>query len=135
MRDKQGWHLRIVHSNPEPVAGDARLCHLKDRAANPVPVSDTDLIIRKTFNSEILSELPVLEVVPAEDVLPISIGVELICHHGAVFTTMALEIPLAIAIQIQSPGKDTVGHGTFRDGGTNYLALPFDFARKADVDR
>jgi hypothetical protein len=59
----------------------------------------------------------------------------LIDHDGAVFATMALEIALAIAIQIQSPSKDTMGYGAFPDCGADQLALPFDFARKADIDR
>jgi hypothetical protein len=67
--------------------------------------------------------------------LPIPIGIGLIDHDGAMLTTMALEIPLAIAIQIQSPSKETMRYGAFPDCGADQLALPFDLARKANIDR
>ena len=43
VRDDQGRHLGIVHANPQPIAGDAGLRHFKKRAADSVPVTDTDL--------------------------------------------------------------------------------------------
>jgi hypothetical protein len=133
MRDDERGHLRIIHSNSEPVAGDAGLCHLKDCIADSVPVSNADLTIRQTVNGEILSKLSVLEIVPAEFALPIPIRVELIDHHGTLFAPMALEIPLAIAIQIQSASNDTVRYGLLPNCGADQLALPFEFTRKADI--
>jgi hypothetical protein len=133
MRYQQGRHLRIAHSNADPIASDAWLCHLEDRIANSVPISDADLTIRQTVNGEILSKLPVFEIVPAELALPIPIRVELIDHHGTLFATMALEIPLAIAIQIQSASNDTVRYGLLPNCGADQLALPFEFTRKADI--
>lgn len=46
---------------------------------------------------------------------------------------MTCEIRLAIAIQIQPSSKDTVGYGVLPNCGADELALPFDFARKADI--
>src|SRR5450432_444462 len=61
MRDEQRRHLRIVHSNSEAIAGDARLSDFKDRSADAVPVPDANFIVGETFNGEVLSKLSVLE--------------------------------------------------------------------------
>jgi hypothetical protein len=135
MRDEKGRHLSVVHSNPEPIAGNARLRNLKYRAADSVPVSNADLIVRKAVDGKILSELSVLEVTSAKLRLPIAIGLELVDHHGALLASVALKIRLAVAIQIQSPSNDTVGYGVLPDGGADAPAPPFNFAWKTDVDR
>jgi hypothetical protein len=107
---------------------------LKYRTADSVPVSDADLIVRQTIDSEILSELSELKIITPEFALPISIRLDLIDHHGTLFATMTLKICLAIAIKIQSPSKNTMRYGTLQDRGTNKLALPFNFAWKTDID-
>src|ERR1700733_10445069 len=134
VRNHQGWHLRIVHSNPEPIACDARRCHFKDRAADFVSVSNAHLVVRQTVDSEILSKLSVLEIVPAEFVLPIPIGFELIDHHGALFAAVSLEVRLAIAVKTQPPGEDAMGYGALPDRCTDLLALPLNLLRQTDVD-
>jgi hypothetical protein len=135
MRDEQRRHLRVIHSNPEPITGNAGLRYLKYRATDSVPVSNADFIVRQTIDSKILSELPVLKVIPPELALPISIGLDLIDHQGALFAAMTLKICLAISIQIQAPNKDAIRHGAFPDCGTDEFALPFNFARKTNIDR
>ena len=107
MRNKQSRHLRIVHSNSEAIAGDAWLSHLKDSTADPVSIPDANLIVGKTFNGEILSKLPVLEFIATKVELPIPVCLDLINHNGALFTAVAFEIGLTIALQIKPSSEDT----------------------------
>jgi hypothetical protein len=106
MRNKQGRHLRIVHANSQPIAGDAGLSYFKYRGVNPVSVADADLIVGQTLNGEILTKLSVLEVISAEFALPIPIGFDLINHDGAVFAAMAFKIALGIAVEIKPSSQD-----------------------------
>ena len=134
MRNKQSRHLRIVHSNSETIAGDTRLRYFKDRSADPVSVPNANLIVGEAFHGEILSKLPVLEVISAELALPIPIGFELINHNGTMFTAVAFEIGLAIAVQIEPSSKDPPGDRAFPDRGADDFALPRDFTWKAHID-
>jgi hypothetical protein len=134
VRNNQSRHLRIVHSNPEPITCDARRCHFKDRAPDFVPVSNAHLVVRQTVDGEILSKLSVLEIVPAEFVLPIPIGLELIDHHGPLFAAVTLEIRLAIAVKIQSAGEDAMGYGALPDRCTDLFAMPLNLLRQTDID-
>ena len=65
-------HLRLIHPDAEPVAGDARLRHFEQRAADPVPVADAHLGVGQAVDREILAKLPVNEVVAAKLSLPIT---------------------------------------------------------------
>jgi hypothetical protein len=134
MRNKQSRHLRIVHPNSEAIAGDAGLSHFKDRSADPVSVPDANLIVGETFNGEILTKLSVLEVISAEFAFPIPIGFELIDHNRTVFTAMAFEIALGIAVQIEPSSKDTPGDGAFPDRCAHDFALPCNLVWQADVN-
>jgi len=110
------------------------LSHFEDRSADPVSVPYANLSVGETFDREILSKLSVLEVISAEFALPIAVGFELINHNGTMFTPVALEIALAIAVQIEPSSKDAPGERAFPDGGADDLPLPRDFAWKAHVD-
>src|SRR5262252_1243469 len=57
MLDQQGGHARLVHAESNPVAGHARLRHFEQRAANPIPVTNADLIVRQSLHGEVLAEL------------------------------------------------------------------------------
>ncbi len=127
--------MRIVHSNSEPVACYAGLRHFKHRAADSVPVPNTNLIVRKSVDSEVLSKLSVIKTGPSELVRPIVVGFELIDHHGTLFAAMTLKIRLAIAIQIEPASKDAAGYGLLPNRRTDLFPLPFNLLRKTDVDR
>src|SRR6478752_7243543 len=62
VRDHKRRHLRHVHAYPQSIAGDARLGHLEQRAADAVAVSDTHLRVRQAVDCEILAKLPVDEI-------------------------------------------------------------------------
>jgi hypothetical protein len=48
MRDEQRWDSRIIHADPDAIAGDARLRYLEDRAANLVAIANAHLVIAYT---------------------------------------------------------------------------------------
>src|SRR5215510_5883442 len=56
---EQRWHARLVHSNADAIAGDARLRHLEQRAADPIPIADAYRIVEQSFDRKVLSELSV----------------------------------------------------------------------------
>src|SRR6266513_2970797 len=57
MRNQQGCHPRFIHANADAVARYARLCHFKYRVTNAVEVANADLVIKKSLDGEIFSEL------------------------------------------------------------------------------
>ena len=50
MRDEQSRHCRLRHSDTHAIAGDARLSYFKECAADPIAISDTNLVIRQAFD-------------------------------------------------------------------------------------
>ena len=63
VRDQQRGHPRLVHAYAYAVASDARLCDFKQSFANPVAIANAHLLVRQAVDGEILSELPVREIV------------------------------------------------------------------------
>ena len=54
---KQRWHARLVHADADAVARHAWLCHFKYRITNAVSITDADLVIKESLDSEVFSEL------------------------------------------------------------------------------
>ena len=50
------YAARIVHADPDAIAGDARLRYLEDRAANLVAVANAHLVVGQSLHSEVLAE-------------------------------------------------------------------------------
>ena len=88
MRDQQCRHLRLVHADAAAIAGDARLRHFEQGTADTVAIADAHVGIRQSIDREILSELPIDEVVSAELVLPVTIGLDLVDEDCAVLAAM-----------------------------------------------
>ena len=135
MRDEQRRHSRLVHPDADPVAGDARLRHLEQRAADPVAVADADLGVGQALDGEILAELAVNEVVAAKLSLPVAIGLDLIDEDRAMLAAMAGEIALAIPVEVEPPRHPGALNRRFPDAGMDRSALPGDIAREPDIER
>ena len=88
---------------PTPVAGDARLRHFEQGAADPVAVADAHLLVRQAVDGEILPELPIGEVVSTELALPIAIGVDLIDEDGPVLAAVPGQVSLPVAVDVEPP--------------------------------
>src|SRR6516162_2033939 len=92
MRDEQCCHLRLVHADADPIAGDARLRYLEQGIADPVLVADAHFRTRQSLDSKILLELAMGKVAATKAILPIAVGVDLIDKDGPVFATMPGQI-------------------------------------------
>ena len=130
---EQGWHPRFIHANADAIAGYARLCHFKYRIANAVSIANADLVIRKSLNREVFSELAEDKVITSEKSLPVVIGVHLINKNGALLPTMTGQIALPVAIDIELAHHSPSLNWRFPDGGADSLAVPGHVARKTDI--
>ena len=132
---QQGRHLRLVHANPDAVAGDARLGDLEQGRADPVAVADADLVVRQSLDGEVLAELPVDEIAAAQPLLPVAIRFDLIDEDRALLSAVAGEIALAVALDVEPPDAATSLHRLLPDAGAHRPSAPLDVARQPDVDR
>ena len=133
--DQQRRDRRIVHAQPDAVTGDARLADLEERAADPVAVADADLVVGQPLDREVLAELPVDEVVPAQLALPVAIGVALVDEHGPLLPAVAAEVALAVAVHVQPAHAPGAADRVLVDAREHGLAPPRHVLRHADVDR
>src|SRR6516225_4262960 len=98
---EQGCHSRFIHADADAVARYARLCHFKYRTANTVAIANADLVIRKSFDGKIFSELTGSKIVAAQKALPVMVRIHLVDEHGAVLPAVTGEIGLCITIDIE----------------------------------
>ena len=108
---------------------------LEDGGADPVAVADADLVVAQPLDGEVLAELPVDEVVPAELAFPVAIGVALVDEHGALLTAVPGEIALPVAVDVELAHPARAADGLLVDAGEDGLALPGHVLRHTDVDR
>jgi len=130
---EQGWHARFIQANTHAVAGYARLCHFKYRVTNAVSIANADLVIKKSPNREVFSELTEDKVTTSEKTLPVVIGVHLINKNGALLATMTGQIALPVAIDIELAHHLPSLDWRFPDGGADSLTVPRHIARKTDI--
>ena len=133
--DEQGGDPRVVHADPDPVAGDPGLRYLEGGGADLVAVADADLVIAKPFDGEVLAELSVDEVVSAELAFPVPIGVDLVDEHGALLAAVSRPIALTVALDVQLADAAGTADRLLEDACENGLPLPSHVLRHADIDR
>src|SRR4051794_27893123 len=132
---QQSWHPRLVHPNPDAVAGDPRLTYLEQCVANPITVADAHGRIGHPLDREVLAELAVDEVGPFQLLLPITIRFDLVDEDGSLLTPVPSEIALTVSIHIHPPGPTAAPHRILPDPGVYSAAIPVDVVRKPDVHR
>ena len=132
--DQQGGDARVVHPDPDAVAGDAGLGDLEDGGADPVAVADADLVVAQPLDGEVLAELPVDEVVPTELALPVPVGVELVDEDGALLAAVPREVALAVAVDVEPAHAARAGDRILEDAREDRLPLPGHVLRHADVE-
>jgi hypothetical protein len=98
---EQRRHTRLVHADADAEARHARLRYFKYRATDAVSIADADLVIGKSLDGEVFSELAVDEVVTPEKAFPVAIGAHLVDENGALFPAVTGEIGLRISINIE----------------------------------
>src|SRR5262249_1989552 len=126
---------RLIHPDPDAVAGDARLGHLEYRASDPVAVADADDVVRQSFDREVLAELAGDEIGPLQLVCPVAIRFDLIDENSALFTAVSSSVALTVALEVQPSDAAPAAHGTLPDSRMHRTAFPLDIARETDVDR
>jgi len=133
MCHEQGCHPWFIHADTDAVARHAWLRYFKYRTTDAVSIADADLVIKKSLNREVLSELPVDEVITSEKMFPVVIGVHLINKNGALLSTMTGEIGLRITIDVELPRHSPARNRRFPDCGSDSLAVPSHVAWKTDI--
>jgi hypothetical protein len=135
VRDEQGRYARLIHADADAVAGHTRLRYLEYRTSNPIVITDTDFVVRKSLNREVLSKLAKSEVITPKKALPVIIGIQLINEYGTLFASVACKIGLGIPIDIQLAHLPSPLHRKLPDRCSHRLALPLHFAWQTGVQR
>ncbi len=89
--------MRMTHA----VARDAWLCYFKFSTTDAVSIADAHLVIRKSLNGEVFSELAEDKIVAAQKTLPVMVRIHLVDEYGAVLPAVTGEIGLRITIDIE----------------------------------
>ena len=132
---EQRRHAPFVHANADAIAGDTRLRHLEQGAADPIPIADADGIVGQSFDREVLAELSVDEVGPLQLLLPVAVRLDLIDEDRALLAAVAGQVALPVAIEIQPADATATSHRILPDRGVHRAAPPRDVARESDVYR
>jgi hypothetical protein len=134
MSHNQSRHFGVLHPDTQAVTRHSRLRHFEEPTANPVLITDADLVIRQTFHSKVLAKLSVREVPAVEVCLPVAIGVHLVHHHRSMLTSVAGKISLSVASQVQPACHHPALHESLPDAGVDRLSSPRDVSRESDVN-
>src|SRR5215470_4824177 len=78
MRDKQGRHTRFIHANADAVTRDPRLRHFEYCIADPILITDADLIVGKSLDCEVFAELAESKIAAAQKALPVMVRIHLV---------------------------------------------------------
>jgi len=130
---EQSRHARLIHADAHTVARHARLRYLKYSATDTVSVADAHLVIRKSLDGEVLSELTESKITAAQKALPVIVRVHLIDKYGAVFPSVTCEIGLRITIDIKLAHHSPSHNRRFPDCGSDSFAVPCHVAWKTDI--
>jgi hypothetical protein len=98
---EQRWHPRFIHANTDAVACHAWLRYFKFSTTNAVPIADANLVIRKSLDGEVLSELAESKIIAAQKAVPVMVRIHLVDEYGAVLSSVTGEIGLRITIDIE----------------------------------
>jgi hypothetical protein len=135
MRYEQGCHPRFIHANADAVARYARLCHFKFSTTDAVSIANADLVIRKSLDGEVFSELTESKITAAQKALPVMVRVHLVDKYGALLPAMTGEIGLRITIDIEPAHHSPSRNRRFPDCGSDSFAVPCHVPWKTDIDR
>ena len=131
---EQRRHARLVHAEADPVAGHPRLSDLEQRRTDPIPVADAHLVIAEALDREVLAELTEHEVVTPQLLAPMAIRAELVHVDGADLASVAGEIALPVAVEVQPSDAARPVDGLLPDAGVDGTPVPFDVTGHPDVD-
>src|SRR5271157_2531823 len=96
-------------------------------------IADADLVIKKSLNREVFSELAEDEVITSEKAFLVMIGFHLIYKNGALLSTMTSEIALRITLDIELAHHSPSRNRRFPDCGSDSFAVPCHVTRQTDI--
>src|SRR4051794_7233463 len=134
MGDEQGWDARVVHADPDAVAGDTWLRDLEDGAADAKAVADAHAVVTQPLNGEVLAELPVDEVVACELAFPVAVRLDLVDEHRALLAAVASEVTLTVTLDVEPVHPARPRDGLLEDAREDGPPLPGDVLGHPDVD-
>lgn len=106
------------HQDAELEARDAGLRHFDDRAADLEYIADRDFVVGQSLRREVFTELAGgREILSAEFGFPKSIILERIGIDRLVNPAMALQIGLAVAVEIERAQHDAFRNRMLEDAG------------------
>jgi hypothetical protein len=130
---EQGCHPRLVHADADAVARHAWLRYFKYSATDAVSIANADLVIGKSLNREVFSELAESEIVAAQEMFPVMVRIHLVDEYGAVLPAVTGEIGLRITIDIELAHHSPSRNRRFPDCGSDSFAVPCHVAWKTDI--
>src|SRR5262249_13013143 len=81
------------------------------------------------------AERTVAQVIPAEVLLPVPVGLDLIDQHGPLLAAVPAGVALAVAVDVEPPDHRRAVHRVLPYASVDGLALPGHVLRQADVHR
>ena len=133
--DQERGHGGLSEAQSDPVAGDPGLGDLELRLADPVPIADAHLVVGEAVDGEVLPELAVDEIVPAEIPLPVLVRLDLVDEHRAHLAAVPVGVALTVAVDIQPPHHPRPRHRFLPDPRVDGPALPGHILRHTDIHR
>src|SRR6202162_701514 len=94
-------HTRFIHADADAVARHAWLRYFKFSTTDAVAIADAHLVIRKSLDGEVFSELTESKIVAAKKALPVMVRIHLVDEYGAMLPSVPSQIGLRITIDIE----------------------------------
>jgi hypothetical protein len=135
MGDQQRRDLRVVHPDAHAVAGDPRLGHLEQRLPDPVAVADARLVVGQAVDGEVLPELAIGEIITAQLLLPVPVGLDLVHEHRPVLPAVSGQVTLPVAVDVQPPHHPRASGRLLPNRRSYNPAVPGHVLRQAHVHR
>jgi hypothetical protein len=110
------------------------LRYLQQSAPDLITVAYAYFIVRQAVDRQVLAKLPIGRKLSTEVALPVTIRIDLIHHHGAMFAAVAFKITLPVTINIQPPHRTTTLHGRFPDAGVHGSTAPLYISGQANIN-
>src|SRR5215472_8461815 len=130
---EQGWHTGLIHADAHAVAGHTRLRYFEHGTTDTVLIAYRHLVIRKSLDREVFSELTESKIRAAEKAFPVMVGVHLVDKYGAMFPSVTSQIALRVTINIELAHHAPSGNRKFPDCGSDSFTVPCHVAGKTDI--
>src|SRR4051812_40573564 len=124
----------VIHPNPEPPAGNARLGHFKYSTPDLPALAYERVVHLDPFGGEILAKLAVRKR-SADLMCPPPRVFGRVRVHRFVGPAVCLAIRLVVAGKVHAPDCNPSGDRRFPNGALGRAPVVLKFARPADVDR